>query len=123
MILFSLTALLLGAVGIYGIVAYSVSRRIREMGIRMALGASAGETVTRLVMSGMGTVSIGLVLGAVGALALGAPFGELLHEVDPRDPWVFTAVISVTTGVSFVATWLPTRRAAGAGPIEALKNE
>jgi len=123
MILFSLTALLLGAVGIYGIVAYSVSRRIREMGIRMALGASPGETVSRLVMSGMGTVSIGLVLGAVGAVALGAPFTGLLHEVDPRDPLVFTVVLSITAGVSLLATWLPARRTAGSGPIEALKNE
>jgi len=123
MILFSLTALLLGAVGIYGVVAYSVTRRVREMGIRMALGASAGETVSRLVVSGMGTVSLGLALGVVGALALATPFRQLLHDVDPRDPWVFAAVLSVTTGVSILATWLPARRAAGSGPIEALKND
>lgn len=123
MILFAGTALLLGAVGIYGVVAYSVSRRTREMGIRMALGASAAETVSRLVMSGMSTVSFGLVVGVVGALALGRSFGQLLYQVGPRDPWVFAVVISVTAGVSLLATWLPARRAAGSGPIEALKND
>ncbi len=123
MILFAGTALLLGAVGIYGVVAYSVSRRTREMGIRMALGASAAETVSRLVMSGMSTVSFGLVVGVVGALALGRSFGQLLYQVGPRDPWVFAVVISVTAAVSLLATWLPARRAAGSGPIEALKND
>ncbi|MFC1662095.1 ABC transporter permease, partial [Gemmatimonadota bacterium] len=123
MILFALTALVLGAVGIYGIVAYSVSRRIREMGIRLALGASSGEVVARVVLGGMKAVGLGMVVGAAGALALGSTLSSLLFEVDPKDPLVFGLVTSVTAGVSLLASWLPARRATGAGPIDALRSE
>lgn len=123
MILFALTALVLGAVGIYGVVAYSVSRRIREMGIRLALGASSTEVVGRVVMGGMGTVVLGLVLGAAGAAALGATLSGLFVEVDARDPGVFLVVFLVTMCVALLATWLPARRAAGSGPVDALRSE
>jgi putative ABC transport system permease protein len=121
--LFALTALVLGAVGIYGVVAYSVSQRIREIGIRVALGASKGEVVSRVVVGGMKTVMAGLVLGALGAAALGTTLSRLLHEVDPRDPTVFLGVMAAIAGVSLLATWLPARRAAGSGPLESLRSE
>jgi len=123
MILFATTALVLGAVGIYGIVAYSVSRRIREMGIRLALGASSNEVVSRVVLGGMKAVGLGMVVGAAGSLALGSTLSGLLVEVDPMDPMVFGLVTAVTAGVSLLASWLPARRATGAGPIDALRSE
>ena len=123
MALFALTALVLGAVGIYGVVAYSVSQRIREIGIRVALGASKGEVVSRVVFGGMKTVLAGIVVGAVGAAFLGTTLSKLLHEVQPRDPQVFLIVLAGITAVSLLATWLPARRAAGAGPLDSLRSE
>ena len=120
---FALTALLLGAVGIYGVMAYSVSRRIREMGIRLALGASARRVVVRVVMGGLGTVGIGMLLGAVSAFALGSTLSALLVDVDPRDPGIFLSVALLTGAVALAATWLPARRAAGASPVEALRSD
>jgi len=121
--LFALTALALGAVGIYGVVAYSVSRKTREMGIRLALGASSGAVVRRVVVGSMGAVSVGILLGAVGALALVAPLSGLLVEVDPRDPTVFFSVAAVTVVVALTATWLPARRAARSDPLDALRAD
>jgi putative ABC transport system permease protein len=121
--LFALSALVLGALGIYGVVAYSVSRRIREMGIRVALGASKGGVVAQVVLGGMKTVAGGIALGALGALAMGATLSRLLHEVDPRDPQVFALVTAVITGVALAASWLPARRAAGSEPLDSLKSE
>jgi putative ABC transport system permease protein len=123
MILFAITALVLGAVGIYGVVAYSVSRRIREMGIRLALGASSGEVVARVVMDGMKTVGLGMALGAAGSVALGTTLSGLLVEVDARDPGVLLLVSLVTGCVALLATWLPARRVAGSGPVEALRRD
>jgi predicted permease len=123
MFLFALTALTLGAIGIYGVVAYSVTRRTREIGIRLALGASARGVVARVVLGGMQTVGAGLALGAVAAYALGSILSELLFEVNSRDPLVFVLVTFTTVTVAGLATWLPARRAAGAGPTDALRNE
>jgi len=123
MVIFALTALILGAVGIYGVVAYSVSRKVREMGIRLALGASARRVVGRVVLGGLGTVGIGMAVGAVGAFALGSTLSGLLVEVDPRDPGVFLLVAGVTLVVALGATWLPARRAAGASPVDALRSD
>ncbi len=123
MVLFALTALVLGGVGIYGVVAYSVGRQIREIGIRLALGATQGGEVGRVVARGMGTVLASLVLGGVGVWAVGTVISDLLVEVSPRDPLVLGLGISVVAGVAFLATWLPARRAAGAGPVESLRGE
>ncbi len=122
MVIFSLTALSLGAVGIYGVVAYSVSRRIQEMGIRLALGASSRGLVGRVVLRGMMTVGIGLVLGAAGTFVLGSTLAGLLVGVDPRDPWVFFPVAAVTAVVALTATWFPARRAT-TSPMDALRTE
>jgi putative ABC transport system permease protein len=123
MVLFALTALTLGAVGIFGVVAYSVGRRIREMGIRLALGASARGVVTRVIGRGMVAVGIGLALGAGGAFAVGSTLAGLLVDVEPRDPVVFLIVTGITASVALAATWLPARRAAAASPIDALRAE
>lgn len=121
--LFALTALLLGVLGIYGVVAYSVSQQIREIGVRLALGASKGEVVSRVVRGGMMTVLAGLVLGGLGAAGLGSVLSSLLYQVQPRDPWVFFGVLFLIFGVSLLATWLPARRAAGEAPLESLRSD
>jgi predicted permease len=123
MALFALTALMLGVVGIYGVVAYSVSRRIREIGIRLALGATTRRIVGRVVLDGMKSVLAGIVVGAAGAAVLGTTLSRLLHEVEPRDPQVFLAVMAGITAVACLAAWLPARRAAGTGPLESLRSE
>jgi putative ABC transport system permease protein len=123
MLLFALTALTLGAIGIYGVVAYSVTRRTREIGIRLALGASARGVVGRVVLGGMRTVGAGLALGAVAAFTLGSILSELLFEVSSRDPVVFVLVAFTIVSVAGLATWLPARRAAGAGPAHSLRCE
>jgi putative ABC transport system permease protein len=122
MVLFALTALTLGAVGMYGMVAYSVSRRVREIGVRMALGASSRDVVRRTVLGGMAPVLAGMVLGALGAFFLGSTLSGVL-QVDPRDPSVYFVVGALTASVAFLATWLPARRAAGGSPIDALRAE
>ena len=123
MALFALTALTLGAVGIYGVVAYTVSRRIREMGIRLALGASRSGVVWGVVVGGMKSVVAGVAIGLAGAWVVGGTLADLLHEVSPRDPIVLAGVTLVVIGVALLATWLPARRASGRGPIEALQAE
>jgi len=123
MALFAFTALLLGAIGIYGVVAYSVSRQIREIGIRLALGASKQRVVTKVVLGSMKTVGVGLVLGVAGAVALGGTLSGLLHEVPSRDPWVFLIVLIGIAGASLLSTWIPARRAAGPSPIRSLNSE
>jgi putative ABC transport system permease protein len=123
MILFGITSLVLGALGIYGVMAYSVNRRIREMGIRLALGASRRGVVRRVVMGGMGAVVVGMGLGALVAIFLGSAVSDLLVDVDPRDPAVFLSVLLLTAVVALIATWVPARRAAGAGPLDALRSD
>jgi len=123
MVVFALTALVLGAVGIYGVVAYSVSRRTREVGIRMALGASPGRVLRRMVLGGMTSVGMGIALGGGGAVVLGKALSSLLFRVSPRDPSVFLLVFLTIAVVAVLATWVPARRASGSGPLEALKAD
>jgi putative ABC transport system permease protein len=123
MALFALTALALGAVGIYGVVAYSVNRRVREVGIRMAMGASSGEVVGKVVAGGMTRVVVGMIVGGAGALALGRTLSGLLVGVSPRDPAVFAVVFLVMGSVALLSTWLPARRAARVRPMEALRTD
>jgi len=123
MILFAITALTLGAVGIYGVVAYSVGQQIREIGIRIALGATQGGEAARVVWGGMKTVVLGLILGILGFFALSSALSGLLYEVSSRDPLVLLLGASAVAGVSLLSTWLPARRAAGSGPLHSLKGE
>jgi predicted permease len=113
-LLFAVTALLLGAVGIYGVVAYSVGRQIREIGIRIALGATRGGEVTRVVVGGMKAVALGLAVGIAGAVALGPALAGFLHEVGPRDPSVSAGAALVVAAVALLATWIPARKVAAA---------
>jgi putative ABC transport system permease protein len=119
-------ALLLAAIGLYGVMAYAVSQRTQELGIRLALGASPGSLLTMVVRQGMTLTTIGLIVGL--ALALGA-FGSigavrtLLPGISPLDPITFVAVPLVLALIALLASWLPGRRAGKVDPMIALRYE
>jgi putative ABC transport system permease protein len=115
--------LLLAAVGLYGVLAYSVARRTREIGVRMALGAQIAD-VTRLILrQGLVLVTAGGVIGITVALATGRVLRAYLFGVSSTDPVTFVAVASLLVIVALFACWLPARRAAKVDPIEALRYE
>src|ERR1700735_369710 len=120
---FAALALLLTAVGIYGVLAYSVTQRIHEMGIRMALGASRGEILKLVVGQGMKLVLSGLVLGLVVSLGLTRLVPCLLFGTSARDPLTFAAVTLLLIVVALLAAYIPARRAAMVDPIVALRHE
>jgi ABC-type antimicrobial peptide transport system permease subunit len=118
-----LVGLLLASVGVYGVLSYSVSQRTQEIGVRMALGAGRREVLTLvmgygLVLSGIG-VGVGLLLAPLGTMAA----RQLLYHVSPFDPLTFAGVALVLVGVSFVASWVPARRAMRVEPVIALRGE
>ncbi len=116
-------ALLLSAIGIYGVLAYTVTQRTREFGIRVALGASAGDVLGMVVGQGLKLAGIGLAIGVAGALALTRLMTVLLYEVKPSDPLVFLAVAGALGGVACVASLVPSVRALRIRPANALRYE
>jgi ABC-type antimicrobial peptide transport system permease subunit len=115
--------LFLAAVGIYGVLAYSVARRTKEIGIRVALGADK-STIERLVLSqGLTLALLGTALGLVGAAAASQLVKNLLYGVSSLDPVAFAAVPLVLLAVATLAVWLPARRAASVEPVTALRTE
>ena len=120
---FAAVAMLLAAIGIYGVLAYSVSQRTREIGIRMALGANPARVVTLVVARGMALVGVGIVLGVAGALALTRLMSSLLYAVSARDPQSFVAVSLLLAAVALLACYLPARVAARVDPMIALRSE
>jgi putative ABC transport system permease protein len=116
-------ALLLGAVGLYGVLSYVVSQRTREIGVRIALGAHTGQVLGMVVSSGVKLALLGLVLGLVGAGALTHLLQGLLFETEPLDPVTFAGMSLVLLGVSLMASWLPARRAAGVDPVQSMRME
>ena len=121
--IFAGAALLLAAVGIYGVIAYSVTQRIQEIGIRVALGAQGSHVLRMIVGQAAWLAAAGITLGAVGALLLTRLMAGLLFEVQPTDPLTFAAVALVLGGVALLASYIPGRRATRVDPVVALRAE
>jgi predicted permease len=120
---FAALALLLATSGIYAVVSYAVSMRTREMGIRLALGATGPAVIRLVVREGMGFPAIGLLLGVASSLTLGGALRAVLYQVSPTDPGVFAGAVVLLLAVSIVACFVPARRATRVNPLVALRME
>jgi putative ABC transport system permease protein len=121
--IFAAVALVLAAAGIYGVISYAVSQRTREIGVRIALGASPREILAAVLRSGMALVTIGAAVGLALTLAAARLLSDLLFGVSPHDPLVYGAVLSAVTGIGLLANGIPARRAATVDPLRALRSE
>jgi predicted permease len=119
----AIVAVLLGCIGIYGVVSYVVSQRRNEIGIRIALGAGAGEVQRMFVMNGLRTAVAGTIFGLVGSLALTRVLSSLLFEVRPFDPATYAVAAVTILGVAVAASALPARRASKVDPVIALRGD
>jgi ABC-type antimicrobial peptide transport system permease subunit len=118
-----LLAFILASMGVYGVMAYSVSQRTRELGIRMALGAQTGQVIQLVLRQGMFLAAIGLGFGLLAAFGSTRLAGSLLYGVNPNDPVIFICVTSLLALAAFAACYFPARRALKIDPIIALRTE
>ena len=120
--LFAAVALGLATLGTYGVISFAVAQRTREIGIRVALGATRGDVVRLIVGQGFGLVAAGAAIGTAAAfMATGVP-RTMLFDVAPTDPVVYVAVVAILGAAVILASWIPARRAAGVHPTEALRD-
>ena len=120
---FAVLALLLAAVGIYSVLAFAVRRRVREIGIRVALGAEVKDILRLVIKEGMKPALIGLMLGVAGALALGRVLASFIYGIAAYDPLTFAAVTTLLATVALLASTIPAYRAARVEPTRALREE
>jgi ABC-type antimicrobial peptide transport system permease subunit len=121
--IFGASALILAAIGIYGLMAYSVQQRTQEIGIRMAMGADRIRITKMVVWQGMRLTLVGVVIGVGAAFGLTRLIASLLYGVKNWDPLVFVSVPLLLSAVALVAVWLPALRASKLNPMEALRTE
>jgi ABC-type antimicrobial peptide transport system permease subunit len=120
---FGVLALLLGGLGVYGVMSHLIGARIRDFGLRMALGAGPGRVLREAVRDGVAPVLFGLVAGTAGAVASAGLLRGLLFDVAPVNLPTYAAVAGVLLGVAGLATWLPARRAARTDPLSVLRTD
>jgi putative ABC transport system permease protein len=120
---FAIIGLLLASVGVYGVLAYYVSQRTREIGVRAALGATKRQLASLVIRQSLAPMIAGAVLGIAGSLATGRLLQDFLYQVKPGDPQVTAAIVVLLFGVGLLASWLPARRAASIDPLVALREE
>jgi putative ABC transport system permease protein len=123
LVLFAASATLIATCGIYGVMAYAVAQRRREIGVRMALGADRREVLRLVLVRALRIVGAGLIVGLAGAVAVTRVLQRFLFEVTPTDPIAFTIVTLLLLAVALLAAWLPARRAASIDPWAALRAE
>jgi len=123
LVLFSCTALLLAALGTYGVIAFSVAQRTREIGIRVALGATRQQVVRMVVQHGLVIAAVGGAIGLAVALGSTGVLKSVLYEVKPADPVTFAAIVLVLLAAVIAASWIPARRATRIQPTQALRQE
>jgi putative ABC transport system permease protein len=121
--LFGVTALALAAIGIYGMLAFGVTQRLREFGVRQALGADGGSILSLVLREGLGTAALGLGIGIAASLVLARGMRSLLVGVPPGDPLILTASAAMLLGVAAAAAWMPARRATRVDPMTVLRSE
>jgi len=119
----SVLALVLSAVGLYGVIAYMVGRRTREIGVRIALGAQPSSVRALVLKQSLAVVAPGIAFGILGALAATRLLGSWLYGVRSTDTWTFIAAAAVLGAVAMFASWIPARRAASIDPLRALRCE
>ena len=120
---FAGVAMTLAAVGIYGVIAYGVTQRTREIGIRMALGAQRVDVLRMILIQSMTIIGLGLVIGLIGALAVTRWMSSLLYGVGAHDLFVHGLVLFLLAGAGLVASYIPARRAMSVDPVVALRYE
>jgi putative ABC transport system permease protein len=120
--LFAVLALAITAAGLFGVVAYSVTQRLGEIGIRLALGAESGGVLRMLMRDGLSTVMVGLALGLIIAWVGRHLIAGMLYDLSPDDPLTFLGVATLLTGIAAVACYIPARRALTVDPVQTLRS-
>lgn len=123
LVAFGALALVLGAIGVYGVMSYGVTQRSTELGVRIALGAGGGDILRQIMTEAFRLVLAGLVVGVAGALALTRLLTSQLYKVEPTDPMILGSVVLALCAVGLIASYLPGRKASRLDAVEALRGE